>query len=68
VSRSPPDAALWDKSAQKRSPNHECGESIFGHGKRINLHLCPGSISPNKVGRTYMEQIEGTSMPPEYDE
>ena len=34
----------------------------------IKLEMCPGSISPNKVGRVYMEQIEGTNMPPEYDE
>jgi len=30
--------------------------------------MCPGSISPNKVGREYMEQIEGTALPPDYDD
>lgn len=28
----------------------------------------PGTISPAKVGRVYMEQIKGTNFPPEYDE
>ena len=51
------------------SPNpHGYGDSSCGKTKKISLHCCPGSISPNKVGRVYMEQIEGTSMPPEYDD
>ena len=28
----------------------------------------PGTISPAKVGRVYMEQIKGTNFPPDYDE
>ena len=32
------------------------------------LSFRPGTLSPAKVGRVYLEQIKGTNFPPKYDE
>ena len=39
-----------------------------GFDEQEPMSFRPGTISPAKVGRVYMEQIKGTNFPPEYDE
>jgi len=35
--------------------------------KQKKFSLKPGTLSPNKVGKDYLEPIEGTTKAPEFD-
>jgi hypothetical protein len=52
-------------------PGHCCKENHSEDGEpysnQIMFSMRPGSISPRKVGKDYMEQINGSSAPPAFD-